>query len=599
MPMTGSVDVANMAAAGILFRDPAGRVLLCRRVDAGHHWSIPGGAVEAGETAEDAARREAQEETGYSHAGAIRTLTRRIQDGVDFTTFAADVAEAFEPALNDEHDLWQWITPEAAMSLGGLHPGLGIALLRPDMDELDISKAIMMGELTSPQRFGNVLLIALRITGTGASFRQKFDEYVWRDPSLYLNDRFLERCQGLAVIVEHPPTDMLNAEEFRERAVGSITLPYTQGDEVWGIAKIYDDVTAKLLETEPLSTSPAVVFKPMEEGVREPTPDGKHLLIEGMPNLLDHLAICVQGVWDKGGPPAGVSNQLTTGDRPMADETKTDAEGALDKVLEHLKGLHDKLDALGGRMDAAEKRMDSMSKKDEDDEKAKKDAEEQARNDAEEKAKKDAEEEEARKADAARRDAMSEEERAKEDKAKKDAEEEKARKAAAEAAARGDAVDMKEIKSRLDGIDARLREPTAEERKAFTEAQLRAEPVYHALGDSHGAPRFLQGETLLGYRKRLLTPHKAHSKAWKDANLDAITDETVFGNIERQIYADALTAAQNPIIDQPLTLRAVTRTDATGRKITSFYGDQEACWGPFKSGRKAVIGFNTDGASRR
>ena len=580
--------MANVAAAGILFRDAAGRVLLCRRVDAGHYWSLPGGAVEEGETAEMAARREAQEETGYSHAGPVRALTRRVLDGVDFTTFTADVAEAFEPTLNDEHDLWQWITPEAAMSLGGLHPGLGIALLRPDMDELDISKAIMMGELTSPQRFGNVLLIALRITGTGASFRQKLDEYVWRDPSLYLNDRFLERCQGLPVIVEHPPTDMLDAEEFRERAVGSITLPYIQGDEVWGIAKIYDDVTAKLLETEPLSTSPAVVFKPMEEGVREPTPDGKHLLIEGMPNLLDHLAICVQGVWDKGGPPAGVRNQATTGDQAMTDKTqdtgrqdddaaKKDGEGgALDKVLDHLEGLHEKIDALGGRMDAAEKRMDSMKKDDD----AKKDDDSKKDEDKEEEAKK--------------ADGEKEEEKKDDDDAKKDDDDDSKKDSA-----RGDSVDLTSIKSRLDGFEARLREPTPEERKAFTEAQLRAEPVYHALGDSNGAPRFLQGETLLGYRKRLLTPHKAHSKAWKDANLDAITDETVFGNIERQIYADALTAAQNPIIDQPLTLRPVTRTDATERKITRFYGDPEACWGPFKSGRKAVIGFNTDGASRR
>lgn len=264
------------------------------------------------------------------------------------------------------------------------------------------------------------------------------------------------------------------------------------------------------------------------------------------------------------------------------DAAKKDEEGGpLDKVLTHLEGLHQKIDALGGRMDAAEAKMDSMGKKD-DDEEAKKD-DDSKKDDNE----KEAEEKEAKKDDDAKKDESEDKEEKKDDDDSKTD------------SARGDSVDLTSIKSRLDGFEARLREPTPEERKAFTQAQLRAEPVYHALGDSNGAPRFLQGETLLGYRKRLLTPHKAHSKAWKDANLDAITDETVFGNIERQIYADALTAAQNPIIDQPLTLRPVTRTDATGRKITSFYGDPEACWGPFKSGRKAVIGFNTDGASRR
>jgi 8-oxo-dGTP pyrophosphatase MutT (NUDIX family) len=594
-------DQVPVGAAGVLLLAPDGRVLLCRRVDAGHRWSVPGGKIEEGETAEDAARRETAEETGFTPA-ELRLLTRRVKDGVDFTTFLAAAPAAFDPALNEEHDLFQWLTPDEALELGGIHPGLPVALMRPDMDELDVAKAIMMGELTSPQRYGNVLLIALRITGTGASFRQKLDEYVWRDPSLYLNDRFLERCQGLAVIVEHPPTDMLDAEEYHERTVGAITLPYIQGDEVWGIAKIYDDVTAEVLETHQLSTSPAVVFKSAAEGEKIPTEDGKHLLIEGQPSLLDHLAICVQGVWDKGGPPTGVQNQATTGDDTMADMKADDTAGhkdedsrkdkahkdgeeggALDRVLGHLENLHEKIDALGGRMDATEERMDSLGKKDEDE-----DEEEDGKKDSKKDAKKDEDEEDGKE----KKDAKKDEDEEKKDAKKDDDDDSK------KDSARGDAVVTKKTIEEL--INQRLREPTAEERAKFVEAQVRAEPVYQAFGDSAGAPRFLQGESLLGYRKRLLKPQLKHSPAWKDVNVEAIGDEALFGNIEKQVYGDALAAAMHPQGDgMALQLREIVRTDATGRRISTFVGDPEACWAPFKSGRKAVIGFNTTGDLRR
>ena len=596
--------MADFRAAGVVFVSPAGRVLMLRRVDDGHYWAFPGGGIEAGETPEVAARREVAEETGYSYVDELKPWTHRDLDGVDFTTFLAAAPVEFEPLLNAEHDLARWVTPDEALAGGGLHPGAYIALLRFDMDELGIARAMRIGELTSPQRYQNLLLIALRITGTGVSYRTKLNEYVWRDQSLYLNDDMVQRCQGLPVVVDHPETDVLDTTEFHDRVIGNIFLPYIDGDEVWGIAKIYDDVAAKMLETLPLSTSPGVIVG----GQRQRMADGSIILVESEPSLVDHLAICMMGVWDKGGSPAGVSNQSTAGDttmpEPKKDDDKAVADGAksgaqpgdgegepIDRVLEHLSSLHGKVDAINARVDSIEaenKKEEKKEAKQDDDDGAKKD--DAAKKD-DDKAAKDAEEQ-------ARVDAMSEEERTKykADKAKKDAEEKAAKDAeelAKKDATMKDSNDIAKLNARLDSFEGRLKEPTPEERAAFVAAQSRAEGVFQAFGDASGAPRFLQGETLLAYRKRLLKPFTQHSRAWKDANLEAVHDDAILGNIETQVFADAMSVAMRPVTDSASpVLREIIRTDATGRQIKTFVGNPEACWAPFKHRGKLVTGIN-------
>ena len=248
--------------------------------------------------------------------------------------------------------------------LGEIHPGVLVSLSRLGMDELGVAQAIRDGELVSPQWYENVALFALRITGTGVAYRTKLDEYVYRKPDLYLNQHFLDRCNGLPVIWEHPDTGKLNTEEFLDRVIGTIVLPYIKGEEVWGIAKIYDQDAARAMESKQLSTSPAVVFRATDGNQRATLEDGSALLVEGKPSLLDHLAICEEGVWDKGRDPTGVELPTTTpegSDMPEMEkempEKRDDAEhsgGNLDRLL---KGV----DAICGRLDAMEKRMDSMS----------------------------------------------------------------------------------------------------------------------------------------------------------------------------------------------------------------------------------------------
>jgi len=52
-----------MAGAALLLLNPDGQLLMMRRTD-NQRWGIPGGAMELGESLEDTARRETQEEIG-------------------------------------------------------------------------------------------------------------------------------------------------------------------------------------------------------------------------------------------------------------------------------------------------------------------------------------------------------------------------------------------------------------------------------------------------------------------------------------------------------------------------------------------------------
>jgi 8-oxo-dGTP pyrophosphatase MutT (NUDIX family) len=336
-PSVPPASVEPLRAAGIMLTAPDGRVLLLRRTGRDHagEWAFPGGGVEAEESPEDCARREFVEETGGEYSGKLAPWTRRIKDGVDFTTFLG-AADAFVPVLNEEHDMFAWAGRAAALTLP-LHPGARVALARFDMHELDIAKAMAAGDLTSPQRYSNMLLVAIRITGTGLAYRPSHDEYPWRDPALYLNEEFLQRCNGLPVILEHPRKSMLNTKEYRDRNIGSVFLPFIRGNEVWAIAKVFDMDVAEMIETERMSTSPGLTC----DGVEVTMKDGTTLLIENEPDVLDHIALLFShpqgtgkggtGVWDQGRGMEGVHS---------VDATNPAQWSKLDVIVRQLK-LHE------------------------------------------------------------------------------------------------------------------------------------------------------------------------------------------------------------------------------------------------------------------
>lgn len=117
--------MTNQLAAGIAFVAPGGEVLFLKRGSSGDHvgaWCLPGGGVEEGEAAEEAAMREAVEECGLLPPGERHRLARQIREGVDFTTFLQPVDAMFIPQLNFEHTAFSWATPDAAPE--PTHPGV-------------------------------------------------------------------------------------------------------------------------------------------------------------------------------------------------------------------------------------------------------------------------------------------------------------------------------------------------------------------------------------------------------------------------------------------------------------------------------------------
>ena len=77
-------------AASVAVFDERGRVLLVLERD---EWSYPGGRLEPGETPEQAAVREAQEEAGIEVELGQLLCTRQWSDGFVLHVFAATIAD--------------------------------------------------------------------------------------------------------------------------------------------------------------------------------------------------------------------------------------------------------------------------------------------------------------------------------------------------------------------------------------------------------------------------------------------------------------------------------------------------------------------------
>lgn len=153
---------------------------------------------------------------------------------------------------------------------------------------------------------------------------------------------------------------------------------------------------------------------------------------------------------------------------------------------------------------------------------------------------------------------------------------------------------MDSMSKRMDAYDKARQDAVAKEeaaesarhdsatRQRFIDTQAKAEKVYQAFGDSAGAPRWMPGEGVPDYQRRLLTRFQRFSPDWKDKDL-AKVDATVLDIAEARIYADSMQEALHPTDLPPNTLRKIeTRDPITDRKTISFVGAEDAFWNQYK-----------------
>lgn len=530
--------------SGIMFRQ--GKfVFLIQRSDDGT-WCQPGGTIEPGELAIDAARREVLEETGYQYDGP---LTPHSVHG-DYLTYRADVPEQFEAKINDESLAAGWFHIDDLPK--PLHQPFAEMLAQQALNETDVAALIADGTLSSPQYFYNMWMFAIRVTGTGVTWRSADQEMTFRNPDDYLTPEFLQRVAGVPLIWLHPEKRTLDSDEFSKRVIGTLTNAWVADKgEVWAVARVYDAEAAEIMATRQLSTSPTVKFSEVAQSI---IVDGQPLLVEPSPELLDHVAICEQGVWDKLLNPTGVKSDSIPKEAEKMDEEKIVA-------------------LINKAIDARLAKADSEA------------ADLKAKADAEEAAKKEKADAEAKEAEEAKAKADAEEKAAKE---KADAEaKEKADAEAAEKMAKekADSQLLQEIAELRSRIPAELSD---EERNEVAEAQVKADSVFSSFGKR--APIPLSGEKPMAYRRRLMIQLQEHSPDYKAVDLSAIADSQLLSTAEKHIYADAQKAASLSV--GPGMLREIKRKDATGREISTFEGDPAVTWAPFQSGKRQITSFN-------
>jgi hypothetical protein len=111
--------------------------------------------------------------------------------------------------------------------------------------------------------------------------------------------------------------------------------------------------------------------------------------------------------------------------------------------------------------------------------------------------------------------------------------------------------------------------PDYEPTEKYVEAQERADEILRLKNQT--APRWLDGENLETYERRLASRIQPYSPNAKDVNLNRATG-SAFQVLRNQIYEDAIKEASHPTqFTSKDELREITKYDQSGRPYKEFF----------------------------
>ncbi|WP_233633074.1 hypothetical protein [Burkholderia seminalis] len=472
------------------------------------------------------------------------------------------------------------------------------------MKQTEIIEQLKQGA-PSPIPFDNSLYYLARMTGTGDVWRSKQGE-MFRPPDYYLTPEFLDRCAGVPVIMNHP-TDSATINPADVRIVGTVIHAFpnpADPTEILCVMRIIDGFMQQDLLTKILSTSPSIVVAGSVES------DG--VIVEGAPIAApDHLAICELGVWDHQGPPSGIEQTILpasdaesitaelediaqSGNEITLEENKQADSSGNPQFNEHADaGNAQTIDWLASIQVAAPKQFGSpqsnihsgiynMT------------AEElkalmtQVLNDSVAPLRAEIE---ALKVAKVQNDSTDEEKPTEEVKKENDAVPAAVEQIAGpldtsevapapvtndggdEAQEDGQNAAIAELKAKIAALEAAaVQAPVLsdEEEADIADAQVHADSVYQMHGQR--APRPMDRETLLAYRRRLAKGLQKFSDSQKDVKIAAINDSQYLAYVEKQVYADAAKAAHAGVAVKQ-GLQKIKRQDEYGRISIDYVGD--------------------------
>lgn len=174
------------------------------------------------------------------------------------------------------------------------------------MLEKKIKDEYKLGQRQGITELDDYFYIPVRITGSGYNLRKnKDDELILadRNQAEFFSPAFIEHCKSLPIIVNHPQNkDMLHSQNLNDNAIiGNTIDAWIKGDELWGIARIYDKTLLdKIANGLIKSTSPGVRIVYAN--------DSDPIVNTEIPYDINHLAFCEKGHWDKDGQSIGFDN---------------------------------------------------------------------------------------------------------------------------------------------------------------------------------------------------------------------------------------------------------------------------------------------------